>query len=210
MSLFSFWKKSFVYKLFKSKNKEDQNMKYLLVGLGNIGDEYAGTRHNIGFKIADKLAEKGKISFKQERLAFIANFKYRGRSVYVIKPTTYMNLSGKAVKYWMDKLKIKKSHVLVNVDDINLDFGKLRIRKKGSDGGHNGLKDIQNYLGTDYNRLRVGVGSEFSKGQQVDYVLGEWSAEQKEALPAIISKAVDANLDFVFRGMHHVINNYNG
>ncbi len=199
-----------IFRIFKSKETEEQHMKYLIVGLGNIGDEYENTRHNIGFKIADSIAERGKATFKQGRLAFMASFKYRGRNVYVIKPTTYMNLSGKAVKYWMDKLGIKKSHVFINVDDINLDFGKLRIRKKGSDGGHNGLKDIQNYLGADYNRLRVGVGSEFSKGQQVDYVLGEWTSEQKEALPDIINKATEANLDFVFRGMHHVINNYNG
>jgi len=199
-----------LFKYFKSKEKEDQNMKYLLVGLGNIGDEYLDTRHNIGFKIADKIAEKGKADFKHERLAYMANFKYRGRNVYVIKPTTYMNLSGKAVSYWMNKLSIKKTHLFVNVDDINLEFGKLRVRKRGSDGGHNGLKDIQNYISKDYNRLRVGVGSEFSKGHQVDYVLGEWTEDQKNNLPEIIDKAVDANLDFVFRGMHHVINNYNG
>ncbi len=197
-------------RFFNKKENENQNMKYLLVGLGNIGDEYRETRHNIGFKIADALSEKGKTVFKQQRLANLASFKYRGRIVYVIKPITYMNLSGKAVKYWMDKLSIKKSHILINVDDINLDFGKIRIRKKGSDGGHNGLKDIQNYLGADYNRLRVGVGSNFPKGQQVDYVLGEWTDEQKEQLPEIIDKAVNANLDFVFRGMHHIINNYNG
>ena len=199
-----------IFKIFKSKEKVDQNMKYLIVGLGNIGDEYENTRHNIGFKIVDSLVEKSDTRFKQERLAYLANFKYRGRHVYVIKPTTYMNLSGKAVKYWMDKLGIKKSHVFVNVDDINLEFGRLRIRKKGSDGGHNGLKDIQNYLGVEYNRLRVGVGNEFSKGRQVDYVLGEWTPEQREALPDIIKKAVDANLDFIFRGVNFVLNNYNG
>ncbi|HHH54708.1 MAG TPA: aminoacyl-tRNA hydrolase [Bacteroidetes bacterium] len=185
-------------------------MKYLIAGLGNIGEEYSDTRHNIGFLIADKLAEKAGVSFKQERLAYFAEFRHRGRKVYVIKPTTYMNLSGKAIKYWLDKLGIKKSHLMVNVDDINLDFGKIRIRKKGSDGGHNGLKDIQNYLGNDYNRLRVGVGNEFSKGHQVDYVLGEWTSEQREKLPEIVEKAANANLDFVFRGMHHVLNNYNG
>ena len=195
---------------FKRKVIKDNSMKYLIAGLGNIGEEYANTRHNIGFLIADKLAEKADVDFKQERLAYFTEFKYRGRKVYVIKPTTYMNLSGKSIKYWMDKLDIKKSHLMVNVDDINLEFGKIRIRKKGSDGGHNGLKDIQNYFGKDYNRLRVGVGSDFSKGQQVDYVLGKWSGEQKEKLSEIIEKAANANLDFVFRGMHHVLNNYNG
>ncbi len=196
--------------LLKKKIKEDNSMKYLLVGLGNIGDEYIDTRHNIGFKIADAVADKANAVFKPGKLASMANFKYRGRQVYLIKPSTYMNLSGKAVLYWMKKLDIKKSNLIVNVDDINLDFGKLRIRKKGSDGGHNGLKDIQNYLGKDYNRIRIGVGNDFHKGQQVDYVLGEWTQEQKEALPAIIEKAVNANLDFVFRGIHNVINTYNG
>jgi len=198
-----------IINFFKKKEKEDNSMKYLIVGLGNIGDEYENTRHNIGFLIADALAEQGKVMFKPGRLASMAEFKYRGRKVYVVKPSTFMNLSGKAVEYWMKKLDIKKSNVMVNVDDINLDFGKIRVRKKGSDGGHNGLKDIQNHIGKDYNRLRVGVGSEFSKGQQVDYVLGEWTGEQKDQLPAIIKKSVDANLDFVFRGMHHVINTYN-
>ena len=185
-------------------------MKYLIAGLGNIGEEYVDTRHNIGFLIADKLAEIANVNYKQEKLAFFAEFKYRGRKIYLIKPTTYMNLSGKSVKYWMNKLDIKKSHLMVNVDDINLEFGKIRIRTKGSDGGHNGLKDIQNYFGKDYNRLRVGVGNDFSKGQQVDYVLGKWTQQQKEKLPEIVEKAAKANLDFVFRGMHYVLNNYNG
>lgn len=198
-----------IIKFFKKKSKEENSMKYLLVGLGNIGSEYENTRHNIGFYIADALAERGEVAFKSGRLASMAEFKYRGRKVYVIKPTTYMNLSGKAVDYWMKKLDIKKSNVFVNVDDINLDFGKLRVRKKGGDGGHNGLKDIQNYIGKDYNRLRVGVGSDFSRGQQVDYVLGEWTSEQNDKLPEIVKRTVDANLDFVFRGMHHVINTYN-
>ena len=196
------------FNLFRFK-EEDNSMKYLLVGLGNIGDDYAHTRHNIGFDIADAIVQKTGGEFKQERLAYLAEVKYRGRKVYVIKPTTYMNLSGKAVNYWLKKLNIDKSHLLVNVDDINLDFGKLRIRKKGSDGGHNGLKDIQNYLGKNYNRLRVGVGNDFSKGGQVDYVLGEWTPEQKEILSGIIDKAAAANLDFVFRGIDYVLNNYN-
>ncbi len=196
--------------LLKKQIKEDNSMKYLIVGLGNIGEEYVDTRHNIGFKIADALTEKGKTAFKSGKLASMAQFKYRGRQVFVIKPSTFMNLSGKSVLFWMKKLDIKKDHLIVNVDDINLEFGKIRIRKKGSDGGHNGLKDIQNFLGKDYNRIRIGVGNDFHKGQQVDYVLGEWTAEQKDALPAIIEKVVNANLDFVFRGMHNVINAYNG
>ena len=189
--------------------KLKEKMKYLLVGLGNIGYEYEGTRHNIGFEILDCLARKKDISFKLERLAYFAETTHRGRKVYLIKPTTYMNLSGKAVNYWMNKLDIPLKHILVNVDDINLDFERLRIRKHGSDGGHNGLKDIQDKIGRDYGRLRVGVGNEFSKGQQADYVLSGWSEEQKEKLGGIIEKAANANLDFVFRGFDYVLNNYN-
>ena len=184
-------------------------MKYLLVGLGNIGFEYEGTRHNIGFEILDHLAAIKEVTFKQDRLAYFAELAHRGRKVYLIKPTTYMNLSGKAVLYWMNKLDIPLKHVLVNVDDINLDFGMIRIRKQGSDGGHNGLKDIQDRIGKEYGRLRVGVGNEFSKGQQADYVLSKWSDEQSEKLPEIIGKAANANLDFVFRGFDFVLNNYN-
>lgn len=203
MKLFKF------FECFKSKRKEESSMKYLLVGLGNVGSEYDKTRHNVGFEIADALAEKGKVDFKQGRLVYMANFKYRGRIVYIIKPTTYMNLSGKAIVFWMNKLGIKKSNLLVNVDDLNLNFGRIRARKNGSDGGHNGLKDIQQHIGKDYNRLRVGVGNEFNEGHQVDYVLGKWTSEQNKELPKIVEKAVNANLDFVFRGMHHVVNNYN-
>ncbi|MGE5357165.1 MAG: aminoacyl-tRNA hydrolase [Deltaproteobacteria bacterium] len=184
-------------------------MKYLLVGLGNIGFEYEGTRHNIGFDILDHLAAIKEVTFKQDRLAYFAELAHRGRKVYLIKPTTYMNLSGKAVHFWMNKLDIPLKHVLVNVDDINLEFGRIRIRKQGSDGGHNGLKDIQSRIGTEYGRLRVGVGSEFSKGQQADYVLSKWSDEQNKKLPEIIAKAANANLDFVFRGFDYILNNYN-
>ena len=184
-------------------------MQYLLAGLGNIGNEYEGTRHNIGFEILDHLAAIKEVTFKQDRLAYFAELAHRGRKVYLIKPTTYMNLSGKAVLYWMNKLDIPLKHVLVNVDDINLDFGKIRIRKQGSDGGHNGLKDIQDRIGKEYGRLRVGVGNEFSKGQQADYVLSKWSNDQSEKLPEIIEKAANANLDFVFRGFDFVLNNYN-
>ena len=198
-----------IFNFFRAGKKSD-DMKYLIAGLGNPGEEYKDTRHNIGFDIADAIVEKAGGIFEPARLAFMAEIKYRGRKVYVIKPTTYMNLSGKAVNYWLKKLNIDKSNLLVNVDDINLDFGKLRIRKRGSHGGHNGLKDIQNYLGKEYNRLRVGVGNEFEKGRQVDYVLGKWTEEQRKALPAIIEKAANANLDFVFRGIDYIISNYNG
>ncbi len=184
-------------------------MKYLLVGLGNIGNEYAGTRHNIGFDIADRIAEMRKAEFRLDRLAYFTEFGYRGRKVYIIKPSTYMNLSGRAILYWLDKLDIPKSNLLVNVDDINLEFGRIRVRKKGSDGGHNGLRSIQERIGTEYNRLRMGVGSDFSEGYQSDYVLGKWKEEQKEELETLVKKAASANLDFVFRGIEFVLNNYN-
>lgn len=184
-------------------------MKFLLVGLGNIGTEYESTRHNIGFDIVDKIAAKYEVTFKQDRLAFFAEMTYRGRKVYLIKPTTYMNLSGKSVQYWMQKLDISNENIFVNVDDINLDFERMRARKQGSDGGHNGLKDIQARIGTNYSRLRVGVGNDFSRGMQADYVLGTWDQDQKAKLPEILAKAVNANLDFVFRGIDFVLNNYN-
>ncbi len=184
-------------------------MKFLLVGLGNIGMDYEGTRHNVGFDIVDKIAAKYDVVFKQDRLAFFTEMNYRGRKVYLIKPTTYMNLSGKAVLYWMQKLDITNENILVNVDDINLDFERLRARKQGSDGGHNGLKDIQSKIGKIYARLRVGVGNDFSRGMQADYVLGKWDQDQKVKLPEILDKAVNANLDFVFRGIDFVLNNYN-
>lgn len=183
-------------------------MKYLLTGLGNIGAEYQNTRHNIGFKIADKVAEKLNAQFKTDRLVFIADSTYKGRKVYIIKPTTYMNLSGKAVQYWLNKLEIPKENLFVNVDDLNLEFGQIRIRTKGSDGGHNGLSDIQDKIGKDYGRLRVGIGNQFMLGRQVDYVLGDWNEDELIELPNILEKAANANLDFVFRGFDFILNNY--
>lgn len=198
-----------LFNWFKKTKSTLNTMKYLLVGLGNIGYEYAGTRHNIGFDILDKIALDKEIKFKSERLADFAEFNFRGRKVYMIKPTTYMNLSGKSVLYWYKKLEIPLDHIFVNVDDINLDFGRIRIRTKGSDGGHNGLSDIQEKIGKDYGRLRIGIGSEFSKGRQADYVLGKWNDNEKSELPKIIEKAANANLDFVFRGFNFVLNTYN-
>lgn len=184
-------------------------MKYLLVGLGNIGNEYTGTRHNIGFDIADQVACMRNVEFRPDRLAYVAETSYRGRKLFLIKPSTYMNLSGRAVQYWLDKLDIPKSNLLVNVDDLNLGFGRIRVRKKGSDGGHNGLFSIQEKIGIEYNRLRMGIGSDFAEGYQSDYVLGKWDDEQKEELAILIKKAANANLDFVFRGIEFVLNNYN-
>jgi PTH1 family peptidyl-tRNA hydrolase len=165
-------------------------VKYLIVGLGNIGDEYLETRHNIGFKVLDALVNNPKEDFKIEKHGDVAKIKFKGRILVLLKPSTYVNLSGKAVNYWLQKEKIHPNKLLVVVDDIALPFGTLRIRGKGSNGGHNGLKSIDETLGGNtYARLRFGVGNEFSKGKQVDYVLGEWDDEQKTALQERIKQA---------------------
>lgn len=187
----------------KPKNKYDptDSVKYLIVGLGNVGGKYENTRHNVGFKVADTLAERSATSFSDERYASITHLKHRGRSIVVIKPNTLMNLSGKAVNYWMQKEKIPIDRVLVVTDDLSLPFGKQRLRMKGSDGGHNGLKNINAILGRqDYPRLRIGIGDEFNKGRQVDYVLGEWSADEMKTLPERLEIAADTCLSFVAVG----------
>ncbi|WP_422861708.1 aminoacyl-tRNA hydrolase [Flagellimonas sp. W118] len=192
-------------------HETDNMKKFLIIGLGNIGTEYLETRHNIGFKILDSLSEREDFSFKNEKLGAIASFKHKGRSVLCLKPSTYMNLSGKAVKYWMEKEKIPLENILVVTDDINLPFGTLRLKTKGSDGGHNGLKDVQNTLQTvKYNRFRFGVGAEFSKGRQVDYVLGQWNDEENKALPERLQKSVDLIHSFIFSGVKNTMNQFNG
>lgn len=186
-------------------------MKFLIAGLGNPGDKYDNTRHNIGFKVLDELGGSSNISFEPNRHAFKAELKHKGRTYVLIKPTTFMNLSGKAVNYWMQKEAIPVDRLLVVTDDIALPFGKIRIKPKGSDGGHNGLKDIQNVLNTPkYPRLRFGVGNDFYKGQQAQYVLGEWSAEEKETLVERLELATKAILDFGTIGIQRVMNEYNG
>jgi len=188
----------------------DSMKKYLLIGLGNIGDEYENTRHNIGFQVLNKLSEKQNFSFETRKLGDLGSFKIKGRSVLCLKPSTYMNLSGKSVKYWMEKEKIPLENILVITDDLNLPFGTLRLKTKGSDGGHNGLKDIQNSLQTvNYNRLRIGVGSEFNKGRQVDYVLGKWNEEEKGALPERLDRANELITSFVLAGVKITMNEYN-
>ena len=188
----------------------DSMKKYLLIGLGNIGDEYKDTRHNVGFQVLNKLSEKEKFSFETRKLGDLGSFKIKGRSVLCLKPSTYMNLSGKSVKYWMEKEKIPLENILVITDDLNLPFGTLRLKTKGSDGGHNGLKDIQNSLQTtNYNRLRIGVGSEFSKGRQVDYVLGKWNDEEKSALPERLERASELITSFILAGVKITMNEYN-
>ncbi|MEC3964258.1 aminoacyl-tRNA hydrolase [Flagellimonas halotolerans] len=189
----------------------DPMKKFLIVGLGNIGAKYDETRHNIGFKVLDYLAEQEGFTFESAKLGAVATFKHKGKSVVCLKPSTYMNLSGKAVKYWMDKENISLDNILVVTDDINLPFGSIRLKGKGSDGGHNGLKDIQNVLQTTkYNRFRFGVGSDFSKGNQVDYVLGKWDDEQQKAMPDRLKKSTDLIRSFVFAGVKNTMNQFNG
>ncbi|MEN9700258.1 MAG: hypothetical protein RLZZ301_1456 [Bacteroidota bacterium] len=185
-------------------------MKFLIVGLGNPGAEYSETRHNIGFKIVDQLAEEFGVSFRLDKTAWRAEAKYKGRTLILIKPITYMNLSGKAVNYWMQQEKITRSQLLVLTDDIALPFGTIRMKAKGSDGGHNGLKDIQATLNTqEYARLRFGVGADFSKGRQADYVLGEWKTDEKASLPLRIDVAASAVKSFIFEGLALAMTNWN-
>jgi PTH1 family peptidyl-tRNA hydrolase len=173
-------------------------MRYLIVGLGNIGAEYVHTRHNIGFDVVDHLAQERALAFQSARLADTAEFRYRGKVVQLIKPTTYMNRSGRAVKYWMDQHKLGLERVLVIVDDLALPLGKLRMRMKGSDAGHNGLADIQQQLGTNaYPRLRFGIGDQFPRGGQVDFVLGRWTEEEAPEVEARIPVAAEAILRYI-------------
>ncbi len=185
-------------------------MKYLIVGLGNIGPEYELTRHNIGFLTLDRIADNHKVKFETHRLADRAELKYKGRQLHLIKPNTYMNLSGKAVSYWLQDLKIGKENLLVVVDDIALPFGSLRMRTKGSSAGHNGLKNIEQLLGgQDYSRLRFGVGNNFLKGQQADFVLSNFSSEEFKALPAMMDKAGEMIYSFCTIGAERTMNFFN-
>jgi PTH1 family peptidyl-tRNA hydrolase len=185
-------------------------MKYLIVGLGNIGDEYADTRHNIGFSVADALAVNFKSTFEVGRLASVARMSLKGRTLVTIKPSTYMNLSGKAVRYWMQKEDIPKENILVIVDDLALPLGALRLKSKGSDGGHNGLISINETIETtDYSRLRIGIGNDFAKGYQVDYVLGRWSAEETKVLIPRIEITVELIKSFVLIGTERTMNFFN-
>lgn len=185
-------------------------MKYLIAGLGNIGAEYELTRHNIGFLVMDRIADNHKIDFHTDRLADKAELKYKGRQLHLIKPNTYMNLSGKAISYWLQELKIPKENLLVVVDDIALPFGSLRMRTKGSPAGHNGLKNIEQILGgQDYSRLRFGIGNNYSKGQQVDFVLSNFSKPEFDELPAIMDKASEMIYSFCTIGVERTMNFFN-
>ncbi len=185
-------------------------MKYLVAGMGNIGDEYADTRHNIGFTIVDALARESDILFESGRYASVAKIRLKGKTIVLIKPVTYMNLSGKAVRYWMQKEKITPENLLVIVDDIALPLGQLRLRAKGSDGGHNGLISIIEYLETtDFARLRFGIGSDFAKGYQVDYVLGRWTKQEEEVVLPRIGVAMELIKSFVTDGVEKTMSAFN-
>lgn len=186
-------------------------MKYLIVGLGNKGDEYENTRHNIGFKVVDKIAEVLEVPFKSSNFGWLAEGKYKGRKVLLLKPDTYMNLSGNAVKFWLKKENIPLDHLMVITDDLALPFGTLRMKMKGSDAGHNGLKNIQDMLQTkNYPRLRFGISADFSEGRQVDYVLGTWNEEETQQLPERIEQFSKATLSFVFAGIQNAMTGFNG
>jgi PTH1 family peptidyl-tRNA hydrolase len=200
-------------KLFTQREKQstDPMKKFLIVGLGNIGAEYVNTRHNIGFKVVDFFAQKENIPFQTAKLGDIAEFKTKGRTILLLKPNTYMNLSGKAVKYWMDKENIAKENILVITDDLNLSYGTIRIKTKGSDGGHNGLKNIQLILNsTEYPRFRFGISDEFKKGRQVDYVLGDWNDDEKTKLSERLAIAAEIIISFALAGLNETMNIYNG
>jgi PTH1 family peptidyl-tRNA hydrolase len=185
--------------------------KFLIVGLGNIGEAYLNTRHNIGFKIVDEVAEEHNITFETEKLGDVATFRLKGRTFILLKPSTYMNLSGKAVKYWMDKENISVENILVVTDDVHIDFGTIRIKAKGSAGGHNGLKDIQQVLNTqEYVRFRFGVGANYAKGRQADFVLGSWSTEETSQFIERLPIAVKIITSFGTAGLANTMNEFNG
>jgi PTH1 family peptidyl-tRNA hydrolase len=208
MNLMAFLKNTF------SRNteiKEEFMKKFLIVGLGNIGPAYANTRHNIGFKIVDELAEEHKTTFETEKLGDLATFKLKGKTFILLKPSTFMNLSGKSVKYWMDKENIAVENILVVTDDVNIDFGTIRLKAKGSAGGHNGLKDIQEKLNTQqYARFRFGVGANYSKGRQVDFVLGEWNKQETSELIERLPTSAKIITSFGTAGLANTMNIFNG
>ncbi len=185
--------------------------KLLIVGLGNIGENYERTRHNIGFQLVDALAKDHDVNFESEKLGDLASFRYKGRFFMLLKPSTYMNLSGKAVRYWMTQEKIPLENILIVTDDVNIEFGAIRIKVKGSAGGHNGLKDIQHQLNTQqYPRFRFGVGGDYPRGRQVDFVLGSWTKKEESQLIERIPLAVKAILSFGTDGVHPTMNAFNG
>ena len=194
--------------LFKKKN-DIQMDKYLIVGLGNPGAEYAGTRHNTGYMVLDAFAEASNTAFEDRRYGFVAETSLRGRKLFLVKPTTFMNLSGNAVRYWMQKENIEQSRLLVVVDDLSLPLGTFRLKGNGSNGGHNGLGHIQQLIGQNYARLRMGIGNEFSRGQQIDYVLGRFAEDEQKLLQPALETAVEVIKSFVLAGIDVTMNQYN-
>ena len=193
------------------ETKQEVMKKFLIVGLGNIGDTYANTRHNIGFQVLNALAKDQDSRFETEKLGDISRFRHKGRTFILVKPSTYMNLSGKAVKYWMTQEKILAENICIVTDDVHIDFGSIRIKTSGSAGGHNGLKDIQEKLNTQqYNRFRFGVGGNYSKGRQADFVLGQWTKEEESKLIERIPIATNAILSFGTDGINNTMNKFNG
>ena len=205
---------SFLNWLFGNKTTDSNSgevKKYLIVGLGNVGDTYKNTRHNIGFKILDEVAQEHKATFETLKLGDVANFRWKGRTFVLLKPSTFMNLSGKAVKYWMQQENIGIENILVVTDDVHIDFGSIRLKAKGSAGGHNGLKDIQEKLNTqEYARFRFGVGGNYSKGRQADFVLGQWSKEETSLLIERIPVAAKVISSFGTAGLNNTMNTFNG
>ena len=192
------------------KKKDDTQMdKYLIVGLGNPGQEYAGTRHNTGYMVLDAFAEASNTAFQDKRYGFVAETSLKGRKLFLLKPTTFMNLSGNAVRYWMQKESIEQNHLLIIVDDLSLPLGTFRLKANGSNGGHNGLGHIQQLIGQNYARLRMGIGNEFSRGQQVDWVLGKYSDDEQKTLKPAIDTAVEVIKSFVLAGIDITMNQFN-
>ena len=205
MNIFKFFSKN------QTESKQEVMKKFLIVGLGNIGDTYVNTRHNIGFQVLDALAKDQEVSFETEKLGDITRFRHKGKLFILLKPSTYMNLSGKSVKYWMNQEKISLENLCIVTDDVHIDFGAIRIKIKGSAGGHNGLKDIQDKLNTQqYNRFRFGVGGNYARGRQADFVLGSWTKEEESQLIERIPIATKAIISFGTDGINNTMNNYNG
>lgn len=185
-------------------------MKYLIVGLGNIGDEYRNTRHNIGFRMLDAFAEASNIAFEDKRYGFVGHGRVKNAEVVLLKPSTFMNLSGNAVRYWMNEEKVPLENIFVLVDDLNLPFGQLRIRKQGSNGGHNGLGHIQSVLNTpNYARLRFGIGNDYSRGAQINFVLGEWTDEEEKTIQELLPKTTEIIKSFCLQGIDKTMNCFN-
>lgn len=209
--MFAFFRKLFGIKAVAPITDGDPMKKFLIAGLGNIGPKYHNTRHNVGFQMLDQLAEEESLSWETVKLGDVTTYKKKGRTFLLLKPSTYMNLSGKAIKYWLEKEKIPMENLLVITDDLNLPFGTLRVKTRGSDGGHNGLQDIQNVLQTTkYNRFRFGISDDFSKGRQVDYVLGEWTEEETAKLEERFKKGRQIIESFGLAGINITMNTFNG